>query len=128
MREEFRGPAFVGFHVRQAVADNAVIGLAKRGQRQGVARGPIEHEENFAVRSEQFPKGVAGFRGPAIRAIGEFVPGVYPLHRFEGFWTDPGIVIAGKLLWTQGPSIHGGYSLGSGWFDLKRFYHFRETF
>ena len=97
VREELGCPALVGLDVRGPVADDAVIGLAQRGQRQGVGGGAIEDEEHLAVGFEQLTDAVARTCGPGVFAVGAGVPRVGLGERLPTGWTEAGVVVAGEL-------------------------------
>jgi hypothetical protein len=100
--EEFRRAAFVGLDMRRVRTDHAVIGLAERGQRQRVGGGAVEDEEHLAIGLEQPPEAVGRGLRPGIGAVGGGVAGIGRLHRGEGLRADPGIVVAGELLFGHG--------------------------
>ena len=68
--EEFRRAAFVGLDMRRCRADDAVVGLAERGQRQRIGRGAVEDEEHLARAFELHAKGIRRPRRPLVLAIG----------------------------------------------------------
>src|SRR3546814_3914353 len=99
VREEFGGPAFVGFDVRRRRADDAVIGLAERGERERVGRRAVEGEEDLAACFEERPEGVGSALCPFVVAVGRRRGRVRGSHRIPCFGTNARIIIAGKLLW-----------------------------
>ena len=96
--EELGGPALVGLDVGHLAADDGVVALAHGGERQRVGRRAVEDEEDLAVGLEGLPEEPAGPLGPGIVAVGGGVAAVGLGHGLPGFGTDPGIVVAGKLV------------------------------
>ena len=95
--KKFRRAAFIGFHVGQFVADDAVIGLAQRRQRKGVGGGAIEDEKHFATSFEDIADQVGGLLRPRVVAVGSGVAVIGLLHGRPRFGTNPGVIIAGEL-------------------------------
>ena len=110
--EELRRAAFVGLDVRQLVADDAVIRLAERRQRQGVGRRAVEDEEDFAIGLEQLAERIAGPLGERIVAIGGRVRALAARECVPGFGADAGVVVAGKLP-AGGVGVVGSRSIAS---------------
>jgi len=96
--EKFRGAAFIGFHVGQFVADDAVIGAAERCQGQGVGGRAVEYEENLAIGFEGLADTGTGLLGPDVVAVGGDEAPVGLIHGLPRFGTNAGIVVAGKLI------------------------------
>ena len=104
--EELRRAALGGLHVRQLVAEDAVIGLAERGQRKRVGRGAVEDEEHLAVGLEHVADQVGRLGRPGVVAIADFVALVGLGHSGECLRANPGIVVTGKLAAGNSFSIH----------------------
>jgi hypothetical protein len=96
--KELRRAALVRLHMRLVRADDAVIRLAQRRQRQRIGRGAIEDEVHLALRFKQAPEGISGFGRPRIVAIRRHVPAIRGFHRRPSLGTNSRIVVAGKLL------------------------------
>jgi hypothetical protein len=106
-------------HVRNGMAKNAVVGLAKGGQSERVCRGAVEDEKNFAVGLENVADQVGGFLGPGVVPITDFVALVGLGHGFEGFGADARVIIAREVSGALDGGLHGGILVGWG----ERIYH-----
>lgn len=95
--EEFGRAAFVGLHMGDVRAQNAVVGLAERGEGKGVGGGAVEGEEDFAVGLEEVAEEVGGLLGPLVIAVAALVGGVGLFHGLPGLGADAGVVVAGEL-------------------------------
>ena len=96
--EEFRCAALVRFHVCVLGANYAVVGLAKRCQRQRVSCGAVEGKEDFAICFKEIAECVGCARSPGIVSIGGRMAPIGTVHGVPRLGTDTGIVVAGKLL------------------------------
>ena len=94
---ELWGPALVGFHMGQFVADHAVVGLAQRRQGQGVGRRAVKDKEHLAVGLEDAAKGVRRPLGPPIVAVGGDIPLVGLDEVLQRLGAHARVVVAGKL-------------------------------
>ena len=104
--EKLRAAALGGFDVRQFVAENAVVGLAQRRQRKRVGRRAVKDEKHLAVGLEDVANQVGRLVGPGIVSITDFVTLVGLRHGGEGFRTNTGIIVAGKLATGSSFCIH----------------------
>ena len=84
--------------MRLVTADDTVIGLAERGQGKRVSRRTVEDKVDFALGFKQSAEQVSGLGGPGIISIRGGMSLIGGLHGLRCFRTDPGVVIAGKLL------------------------------
>ena len=73
--EELGRAALVGLDVGGLVAEDGVVALAQRGERQRVGRGAVEDEEDLAVGLEELAQQVGGPGGPGVVAVGGRVAG-----------------------------------------------------
>ena len=90
--------AFVGLHVGRLTADNRVVRLAERSQRQRIGRGAIEGKENLAVSLKHFPKSIGCSRGPGVVSVARDVAMIGGFHGGPRLRTDAGIIVACELL------------------------------
>ncbi|OIQ67047.1 hypothetical protein GALL_513800 [mine drainage metagenome] len=105
--EKLRTAALIGFDMRHRGADHCVIALAHGGQRQRVGRGAVEHEVHVAIGLERFAQPVGDAVRPAIVAIRRLMARCIGLQQpVQGFGTDAGVVIAGKML-AEFRGVHG---------------------
>ena len=95
--KELRRPAFVGLHMGQFVAEDAVIGLAHGGEREGVGRRAVEDEEDFAVGLEDFADEVRRAGRPRIVAVADGVVVIGFRERSPGLGADAGVIITGEM-------------------------------
>ncbi len=103
--EELGAAALVRLDVRQLMADDGVVRLAQRGQRQRIGGGAIEDEKDFAIGLEQIADAVAYALRPGIVAVGGLVAAAVRFQEvLQGFRAEAGVVVGGEVL-------HGG----SGW-------------
>ncbi len=96
--KEFRRAAFIGLDMGKRRTDDAVIGLAERGERQRIGGCAVEGKEHLALRTEQGTEAVRSAVGPFIVAISRNRTRIGLLHHIPDFGTDTGIIITGKLL------------------------------
>ena len=95
--EELRRAALGGFDVRVFVAQDAVIRLAERGEREGIGRRAVEDEEHLAVGLEHIADQVGRLGRPGVVAIAGLVALVGLGHRGKRFRANAGIIVTGKL-------------------------------
>jgi hypothetical protein len=95
--EEFRRTALIGGDMGRVGADNALIGLAQRRQSQRIGCRAVEDEKDFAVGLEHRAQAVAHRQCVVVIAIGGLEAPVGGVERGQGFRTDAGRVVAGKL-------------------------------
>ena len=81
------------------MADDAVVALTERGQREGVGGGPIEDKEYFRVGLlKELTDHVACLSGPIVGAVGREAPLIGFAQGGPGFRANPGRVIAGEMV------------------------------
>ena len=96
--EKFRCAAFVVDDMGMLVADDAVIRLAARGEREGIGGRAVEDEENLRrIGFEKAAQDISGPFRPGIVAVGGGVIAVGPGDRLPGFGTDTGGIVAGEM-------------------------------
>ncbi len=108
--KEFGRAAFIGVHVGEFVAQNAVVGLAEGGEGQGIGGGAVKHKKDFAAGLKQIANHAGGLGGPGIIAVGLFMAVIGGGEDGPGFGADPRIVIAGELAAAGGDSGRIGIS------------------
>jgi len=79
------------------MADDAVVGLAERRERQRVGGGAVEDEEHLAVDFKEVAEQVGSLGGPGVVAVAGRVAVVGSLGRLPSFGTDPRVVVAREL-------------------------------
>jgi hypothetical protein len=79
------------------MAENAVIRLAKGGQRQGVGRSAVENKENLALGFEDIADEVSGFGGPGIIAIAADMAAIGLKHLSPSLRADAGVIVTGEM-------------------------------
>src|SRR5437879_13468790 len=108
-REKFRRAAFIGLDVRVLVANDAVERLAKLRQRECVGRGAIKDKKHLTVGFENLAHQITDARWPTIIAGRRCRADMRRLQRGESRRTNPGGVVAGKLMavsaWMHGASV-----------------------
>ena len=104
--EEFGCAAFVGFHMGDFGAKDGMVGLAERGEGEGVGGGAVKNEEDFALGLEDFADEVGRAGGVGIVAVGAGVAVIGFLEGGPCFGADAGVVIAGELA-AVGVVLHG---------------------
>lgn len=105
--EKNSGAAFVGFRMSEFVAQDAVIRLTHRRQRQRVGGSAVEREEDFAVDLEQVTQQVRGFRSPLVIAVSGSVALIRAGHCLPGFGADSRIIVTGKVTMAGARVDHG---------------------
>ena len=97
--KELRRAALVGLHMGRGRADDAMVGLAQGGQRQGVRGGTVEGEEHLRIRLvEQVAERVRCPLRPGILAIGGHRTAIGRFGGGPGLGADAGVIVAGELL------------------------------
>src|SRR5437660_4613130 len=71
--KEFRRATLVALDVRELMAEDAVIGLAQRGERKGIGSRAIEDEKDLAFRFKYVTDQIRRFGSPGVIAIAAHV-------------------------------------------------------
>src|SRR5206468_889530 len=95
--KEFRRAALRYFNVRQLVTENAVIRLAKRGQRKRIGRRSVKDKKHFAVRLEHVSNKIGSLLRPGIVAVTHFMALIGLCHGGERLRANARIVVTGEL-------------------------------
>ena len=74
MRVEFRRAAFVVLDMGVAVADDAAVGRAERGEREAFAAVPVATQSAVDLGLEQLGEGAVEPRAPGVAVIGGVEP------------------------------------------------------
>src|SRR5262249_11736202 len=71
--KKFGRAALGGFEMREFVAEDTVIRLAERGEREGIGGGAVEDKKDLAFGFEHVAHQVGGFGSPGIIAVAGFM-------------------------------------------------------
>ena len=83
------------------MAEDAVVGLTEGRQGKGVGGGAVEDKEDLARRLENVAKEVGRLFGPGVFAVADFMSRVGSGHGREGLGANPGVIVAGKMAWSE---------------------------
>ena len=99
--KELGRAAFIGLHVGEFVAEDAVVALAAGGEGEGICGGAVEDEEDFAVGLEEVADALGGAVGPLVVAVCRCVAVAGFFKGCPSFGRGPGVVIAGEMAATH---------------------------
>ena len=94
--EKFRRAAFVRVDVGDLVAEDALVALAKGGEREGVGGGAVEDKKSFAVGLENLTEEILGAGGRGVGAVRRRGAEVDGDECGERLGAEAGGVVAGK--------------------------------
>jgi flagellar assembly protein FliH len=96
-REKLRGAALVCLAMCVFVANDSVKRPAKLGQGQGIRRGSIKGQEDFAIGLESVAHLCHEKPAPFVVAVGNFRRGICFDQRLPGCRRNGGCIVTGKL-------------------------------